>query len=148
MVAAFTLPRLEHAYLASYSHSISVSSTQAVASLQHLKMEVLCTLSAYRCQQKASSYQSFSKTALPLPLRCLPTRVIGRDRGKAHCLAREPQVFLTSWQPLDQGPIDALTLVIYTQIERSLSENAHSSFLRKQESRKIKPPTGCRLSPA
>ena len=32
MVAAFTLPRLEHTYLASYSHSISVASAQAVLS--------------------------------------------------------------------------------------------------------------------
>jgi uncharacterized membrane protein len=32
MVASFTLPRLEHAYLASYSHSLSVASAQAVLS--------------------------------------------------------------------------------------------------------------------
>jgi uncharacterized membrane protein len=32
IIAAFTLPRLEHAYLASYSHSVSVSSAQAVLS--------------------------------------------------------------------------------------------------------------------
>ena len=31
-VAAITLPRLEHAYLASYSHSISVASAQAMPS--------------------------------------------------------------------------------------------------------------------
>jgi hypothetical protein len=31
-VAAFTLPRLENAYLASYSHSISVASAQAMLS--------------------------------------------------------------------------------------------------------------------
>jgi uncharacterized membrane protein len=32
IVAALTLPRLEHAYLASYSHSLSVASAQAMLS--------------------------------------------------------------------------------------------------------------------
>jgi uncharacterized membrane protein len=32
IVAVFTLPRFEHSYLASYSHSISVSSAQALLS--------------------------------------------------------------------------------------------------------------------
>jgi hypothetical protein len=37
---------------------------------------------------------------------------------------------------------------IKPKLSDSYFRNPHLSFLRKQESRKFKPPDGCRLSPA
>jgi multimeric flavodoxin WrbA len=68
-----------------------------------------------------------------------------RESGNSFTVAKR---FCDTARKLGAG-VKTFTLnKLQPKLSDSYSRNPHSSFLRKQESRKLKPPDGCRLSPA